>query len=134
MKKKQYFCIVKPKERNTTMDKKIENEFLNLKLDEREKFSRLFLGIDIYVLVQHTDNTNYILGLFDCLGEVSKALFHFYRGRKNNNEIWEIIEKLNKNEGENVYINGNYNGDNQYNGVFLSLHKTNINSQKTLVI
>lgn len=116
------------------MDKKIENEFLNLKNDERAKFSRLFLSIDIYVLVQHTDKTCYILGLFDCLGEVSKELFHFYLGRKNNDEIWEIIEKLNKNEGKRVYINGKYDGDSQYDGVTLSLHKTNINSQKTLYI
>jgi hypothetical protein len=116
------------------MDKNIENEFLNLKRDERAKFSRLFLGIDIYVLVNHTNKANHILGLFDCLGEVSKALFHFYRGRKNNNEIWEIIEELNKNEGKRVYINGKYNGNVRYDGVTLSLHKTNINSQETLYI
>jgi len=116
------------------MDEKIENEFFNLRNDERTKFRRLFLGIDIYVLVQHTDKTSYILGICDCLDEVSNKLSSFYRGRKNNNEIWEIIEKLNKNEGKNVYINGKYNGDNQYGGVFLSLHKTNINSQKTLFI
>ena len=118
------------------MDKKIEDEFLNLKDDERAKFSRLFLGVDIYVLVRHshTDNTKYILGLFDCLGEVSKELFHFYRGKKNNDEIWEIINELNKNEGKRVYINGKYDGDNKYDGVTLSLHKTNINSQKTLYI